>query len=155
MCRCCTSLVCIKTTQMRNPLRALCNCQNERLQQIVAQAAPQIRSPNIPINTNSPPLSPLPHFKFRAVFAFNVVVKNIYVPSYAETTCGMGRDTGGVNPPGIPQPQAIAIGGSGDVGVAEEEEETNFPVYCGDCGNEVGVFDTEEVYHFFNVIASG
>ena len=33
-------------------------------------------------------------------------------------------------------------------------DETYHPVKCEQCNTEVGVFDEDEVYHFFNVLAS-
>lgn len=36
-----------------------------------------------------------------------------------------------------------------------EEEETFHPVCCRECDHRVGVYDTEEVFHFFGVVASG
>lgn len=35
-----------------------------------------------------------------------------------------------------------------------EEEEVLYPVVCAACGTEVGVQDDEEVFHFYNVLAS-
>ena len=35
-----------------------------------------------------------------------------------------------------------------------EHYDIYFPVYCAHCGEEVGVFDHDEVYHFHNVFAS-
>jgi hypothetical protein len=29
-----------------------------------------------------------------------------------------------------------------------------FPVHCGTCNTQVGVYDAGEVYHFFNVVAT-
>lgn len=43
----------------------------------------------------------------------------------------------------------------GGVGAGEEEEEMFHPVCCGECDHIVGVYDAEEVFHFFGVIASG
>lgn len=37
---------------------------------------------------------------------------------------------------------------------SHEEEEKLHPVRCTECNTVVGVYDTEEVYHFFNVLAS-
>ncbi|XP_069494558.1 E2F-associated phosphoprotein [Ambystoma mexicanum] len=37
---------------------------------------------------------------------------------------------------------------------AEQETETYHPVKCSECSTEVAVYDKDEVYHFFNVIAS-
>ena len=33
-------------------------------------------------------------------------------------------------------------------------EEVFNPVKCGQCSTQVAVYDSEEVYHFFNVLAS-
>jgi len=35
-----------------------------------------------------------------------------------------------------------------------ESDETFHPVVCTECNTEVGVYDRDEVYHFFNVLAS-
>ncbi|CBN78710.1 e2f-associated phosphoprotein [Ectocarpus siliculosus] len=37
----------------------------------------------------------------------------------------------------------------------EEEQETFHPVSCGECDHRVGVYDVDEVFHFFGVVASG
>lgn len=37
----------------------------------------------------------------------------------------------------------------------EEEQEMFHPVSCGECDHRVGVYDLDEVFHFFGVIASG
>jgi E2F-associated phosphoprotein len=42
---------------------------------------------------------------------------------------------------------------SGATGLTAKED-TFHPVKCVECNTEVGVIDSEEVYHFFNVIAS-
>ncbi|XP_072031486.1 E2F-associated phosphoprotein-like [Amphiura filiformis] len=46
--------------------------------------------------------------------------------------------------------------GVGDKGVGEGEdsEELYFPVKCSVCNTEVGVYDEDEVFHFFNVLTS-
>ena len=44
--------------------------------------------------------------------------------------------------------------GSGDAVAGTEEEDCYHPVRCEICTTEVGVFDKDEVYHFFNVLAS-
>ena len=42
-----------------------------------------------------------------------------------------------------------------DVDLSESEREDLFhPVSCKICHTEVGVFDSDELFHFFNVIAS-
>ena len=35
-----------------------------------------------------------------------------------------------------------------------DKEEVFYPVKCSVCTSEVGVYDDDEVYHFFNVLAS-
>ncbi|XP_062598998.1 E2F-associated phosphoprotein-like [Saccostrea cucullata] len=40
-----------------------------------------------------------------------------------------------------------------EVESSTEEEEKLHPVRCTECNTVVGVFDTDEVYHFFNVLA--
>lgn len=37
---------------------------------------------------------------------------------------------------------------------SEEQGNLFYPVRCKECQTELGVYDHEEVYHFFNVIAS-
>lgn len=36
----------------------------------------------------------------------------------------------------------------------QEEEEVYHPVLCTECSTEVAVTDKDEVFHFFNVLAS-
>ena len=36
----------------------------------------------------------------------------------------------------------------------DDDDETFHPVMCTECNTEVGVYDRDEVYHFFNVLAS-
>lgn len=35
-----------------------------------------------------------------------------------------------------------------------DEEEVYHPVKCTECSTEVAVYDKDEVYHFFNILAS-
>lgn len=37
---------------------------------------------------------------------------------------------------------------------SQEEEEIYHPVLCTECSTEVAVMDKDEVFHFFNVLAS-
>ncbi len=37
---------------------------------------------------------------------------------------------------------------------SQAEEEVYHPVRCEQCNTEVGVYDKDEVYHFFNVLSS-
>lgn len=41
-----------------------------------------------------------------------------------------------------------------DLEKQEEEEEIYHPVKCTECSTEVAVWDKDEVFHFFNVLAS-
>lgn len=38
--------------------------------------------------------------------------------------------------------------------VGMDEEEIYHPVKCTECSTEVAVYDKDEVYHFFNILAS-
>ncbi|CAM9391400.1 unnamed protein product [Hapterophycus canaliculatus] len=51
------------------------------------------------------------------------------------------------------QPPEGGVGGGGERAVGEEE--MFHPVCCGECDHIVGVYDADEVFHFFGVIASG
>ena len=45
--------------------------------------------------------------------------------------------------------------GKGKKAAATSGDEEDFhPVKCDQCSTEIGVFDQEEVYHFFNIVAS-
>ena len=44
-------------------------------------------------------------------------------------------------------------GGSGE-GEGEVETEVYNPVHCAECNTEVAVYDKEEIFHFYNVLAS-
>ena len=35
-----------------------------------------------------------------------------------------------------------------------QSEEVYYPVFCQHCSTEVAVYDSEEVYHFFNVLTA-
>lgn len=62
------------------------------------------------------------------------------------------RDSGSSTGRGAQQePPAEVGGGEGGSG----EEEMFHPVCCRECDHGVGVYDAEEVFHFFGVIASG
>lgn len=45
-------------------------------------------------------------------------------------------------------------GGNGKEVSQEVEPEVYHPVRCGECSTEVAVYDKQEVFHFFNVLAS-
>ena len=46
------------------------------------------------------------------------------------------------------------VGEAGEAGGEGGKEEMYNPVKCVVCQTKVGVFDKEEVYHFFNVLAT-
>ncbi|KAG7250305.1 hypothetical protein CRUP_010332 [Coryphaenoides rupestris] len=57
--------------------------------------------------------------------------------------------------------QQVEVQGGGGVeqeevqgGGAQEQEEVYHPVQCTECSTEVGVVDQDEVFHFFNILAS-
>lgn len=58
---------------------------------------------------------------------------------------------GGVGAGNQPPEEEVGEGGQR----AGEETEMFHPVSCGECDHIVGVYDAEEVFHFFGVIASG
>jgi hypothetical protein len=41
-----------------------------------------------------------------------------------------------------------------DISSPSEGDEAYYPVKCDICKTHIAMFDSEEVYHFFNVIAS-
>ena len=46
-------------------------------------------------------------------------------------------------------------GGSSEGAQGEGEAEESFhPVHCSECNTEVAMYDKDEVFHFFNVLAS-
>lgn len=47
-----------------------------------------------------------------------------------------------------------ATASSSETVATPSHEEIFHPVTCSECNTEVGVYDCEEVYHFFNVLAS-
>ena len=44
------------------------------------------------------------------------------------------------------------FGGAGEGGV--DEADNYHPVHCAECNTEIAVYDRDEVFHFFNVLAS-
>lgn len=45
-------------------------------------------------------------------------------------------------------------GGGGSEETRNEEAEDYHPVHCAECNTEIAVYDKDEVFHFFNVLAS-
>ncbi|XP_061103155.1 E2F-associated phosphoprotein [Conger conger] len=52
------------------------------------------------------------------------------------------------------QPGALVSGALVSGAMEGDPEETYHPVQCTECSTEVAVFDKDEVYHFFNILAS-
>ncbi|KAH3742816.1 E2F-associated phosphoprotein [Pelomyxa schiedti] len=80
------------------------------------------------------------HTQYRAMFVRNCKVDRTQTLTYADNseptkTTTAARSTA----------TTVDDGASGD---------TYHPVLCANCGLEVGVFDKDELYHFFNVIPS-
>lgn len=68
-------------------------------------------------------------------------------------TAAAARDSGSSTGREAQQEPPAGIGGGG--GGKMEEEEMFHPVCCGECDHRVGVYDAEEIFHFFGVVASG
>ncbi|XP_064621780.1 E2F-associated phosphoprotein-like [Lineus longissimus] len=85
--------------------------------------------------------------QYRAMFVMNCNVNNTEVLRY---------------PKGNPKKKNKSKKRKHDADLEEEaapdcglnEGEAYHPVKCGECTTEVGVMDSDEVYHFFNVLAS-
>lgn len=99
-------------------------------------------------------LSPLSQFQFRAVTGINIVIDDGQPLTLDQVsgsrnqqrkTSGKGGRKGG---------QAAQQQRSGK-GADLEEVELFRAVCCSQCEHRVGVLDEDDVFHFFNVIASG
>lgn len=90
--------------------------------------------------------------QYRAMFVMNCTVKRDEVLRYQNQQDRKQRrrkrrkgDGGGANPPQAPPDPAPE---------GMDSEEVYHPVRCSECSTEVAVFDRDEVYHFFNILAS-
>ncbi|XP_028293007.1 E2F-associated phosphoprotein [Gouania willdenowi] len=89
--------------------------------------------------------------QYRAMFVMNCTVQSGEVLRYRHTLDGKKRGKkgkkkrrrGGAPPPPSPPPPP-----------GSDLEELYHPVHCSECSTEVGVLDKDEVYHFFNILAS-
>ncbi|XP_075908046.1 E2F-associated phosphoprotein isoform X1 [Petromyzon marinus] len=95
--------------------------------------------------------------QYRAMFVLNCTVNRSEVLRYRMARPrGKGKQRRRKETTGTEEAAANAgtfhavAGGTGK----EAEEEEYYPVTCNECQTEVAVFDKEEVYHFFNIIAS-
>ena len=96
-------------------------------------------------------LLPLRHEKYRtqyrAMFVMNCTVKPDEVLRYKtqpENKRRSGKRKRGqrTDEPAEPAPAGM------------DADEVYHPVQCSECSTEVAVFDKDEVYHFFNILAS-
>ncbi|XP_035290012.1 E2F-associated phosphoprotein [Anguilla anguilla] len=88
--------------------------------------------------------------QYRAMFVMNCRVNKEEVLRY-KTPADRKRMRRRKKMKSSPQAQPVAL----EPGVVEAEpEETYYPVQCTECSTEVAVFDKDEVYHFFNILAS-
>lgn len=115
---------------------------------------PHNRFPNSCSPTSPSLITPA---QFRAVTGINVVVKGDESLSLDEVSGGGKRaptrsKKGARSNSGTQSSAKGAHGGNAGEGAGEE---TFHPVCCSECNHRVGVFDEEDVFHFFNVIASG
>ncbi|KAL4613077.1 E2F-associated phosphoprotein [Arapaima gigas] len=88
------------------------------------------------------------HTQYRAMFVMNCTVNKEEVlryraPDKRKTQSKKRKSYHGTS-----------SGAAGSKDVASEEEEKYHPVQCAECCTEVAVFDKDEVYHFFNILAS-
>lgn len=96
-------------------------------------------------------LCPLRHDRYRtqyrAMFVMNCTIKREEVLRYTnqKERKPRGRKRRKEMPPEqVPDPTPAGM----DAG------EAYHPVQCSECSTEVAVFDKDEVYHFFNILAS-
>lgn len=101
------------------------------------------------------------HTQYRAMFAMNISVNNREILRYKKKDFKKRR---GRNKKRRTKPEtkkersrsrSKSLNRASDVELSESEREDLFhPVSCKICQTEVGVFDSDELFHFFNVIAS-
>ncbi|XP_072292280.1 E2F-associated phosphoprotein isoform X2 [Eucyclogobius newberryi] len=96
--------------------------------------------------------------QYRAMFVMNCTVKKDEVLRYkAQPDPRKFRNRRKRKAPGTKP--GLDQGPHGDQGLPQRPEgldsdEVYHPVQCSECSTEVAVFDKEEVYHFFNILAS-
>ncbi|XP_043566047.1 E2F-associated phosphoprotein isoform X2 [Chiloscyllium punctatum] len=84
--------------------------------------------------------------QYRAMFVMNCIINRGEVLKYKEARNRKRRN----KYKKVKGPTAEILPGSPQ----NSEEEMYHPVRCAECSVEVAVFDKDEVYHFFNVLAS-
>lgn len=89
--------------------------------------------------------------QYRAMFVMNCVVKRDEVLRYKTQQEKKQRNRKRRKGQKT-EATADEAGGSGPSGM--DADEVYHPVKCSECSTEVAVFDKDEVYHFFNILAS-
>lgn len=89
--------------------------------------------------------------QYRAMFVMNCVVKRDEVLRYKTQQEKKQRNRKRRKGQKT-EVTADEAGGSGPSGM--DADEAYHPVKCSECSTEVAVFDKDEVYHFFNILAS-
>jgi hypothetical protein len=93
------------------------------------------------------------HTQYRAVFTMNCSAKSeahIRVP----TQRGSGGASSGGGGRKRKGPEEGGSSGAGGGGVGGVDGEVMYPVYCDVCETQVGAQDSDEVVHFYHVLAS-
>lgn len=88
--------------------------------------------------------------QYRAMFVMNCTVKRDEVLRYKDQRGRKPRKRRRGQNTDAPADQATAS----TPAMAMGSEEVYHPVNCSECSTEVAVFDKDEVYHFFNILAS-
>lgn len=86
--------------------------------------------------------------QYRAMFVMNCTVKADEVLRYQTQSDRKQRNRKRRKVETTPDQAA------GPTPAGMDADELYHPVRCSECSTEVAVFDKEEVYHFFNVLAS-
>ncbi|XP_030639513.1 E2F-associated phosphoprotein [Chanos chanos] len=90
--------------------------------------------------------------QYRAMFVMNCTVKKEEILRYKKNNNKKQKNRHkrkGHQDSGSTEMDVTASGPAG-----MDEEETYHPVQCTECSTEVAVYDKDEVYHFFNILAS-
>lgn len=86
--------------------------------------------------------------QYRAMFVMNCTVKSDEVLRYQTRSDRKPRNRKRRKAETAPEQPA------GPAPVGMDADETYHPVCCSECSTEVAVLDKDEVYHFFNILAS-
>lgn len=90
--------------------------------------------------------------QYRAMFVMNCLVKRDEVLRYKTQQEKKQRKRKRRRQQQEAEPATDEAEGAGPSGM--DADEVYHPVKCSECSTEVAVLDKEEVYHFFNILAS-